>query len=920
MRRIRPLWFTALVFCACCIAQPAWGQFRGANRRQAQTEAAQPAAAAPTTPAAEPLRHAPDRLLTIRDIRLNLRVDLKTKTVDSQATIQLQSLRPVKSVSLDAVGFEVKRVTLTTGEQRATPAHYQHDGKKLVVELGSTWPTGQTGTLQVDYRVHDPKDGLHFYAPSATQPERPLQVWSQGESVSNRYWFPCFDQPDQRQTSEVIATVPEGFEVLSNGKLLNVADNADHTRTFDWKQDKPHPSYLVTLVVGEFDVVKEDWEGIPVLYYVPKGRGNEVASTFRHTREMLSYFSTRYGIRYPWDKYAQVAAHEFGGGMENTSATTLGENVLQDERSLLDRNGDSLISHEMAHQWWGDMVTCRDWSHLWLNEGSASYAEALWDEHHGGADAYAYNMYLKAGRAIRGGARRPVMDLHYTSPDAMFDDRSYPKGAWLLHMLRQRLGDDAFFKGLQSYGTAYKFQSAETEDFRRAMERSSGRDLERFFYDWAARAGSPELEVTTEYAPDDRQAHIVVKQTQAGEAFHFPLKLVLTCEGASQPVVLQPEMTDKELTLQVPLSGALQRIDVDPDQAVLATITEKKGRDLWQAQLLDAPSVALRLRAVRHFAQQTGDEEQGMRAFFGFGGDNRPRPQVQISDEDRALLARAFGQEKFWGVQLSLASALETAGGAVSREALLQGLHNSDARIRRACLDHLGRMGRDAKVAAIAKEIFQKGDPSYRVEGAALATYARQGQKDAVALITPWLSRSSHGDIAREEALSALAQTRDPAVLETLLTWAQPSKPRNCRSAALRGLAQLAQRTKLAPDQRQQVVKTLLGELEREAGFAQLTAVFALQQLGPEAAAALPKLDELIRKESNTRVHQMLQNAADRIRQQAKPKESGETGDVAQLREEVKRLRQEVERLRARVEREDKVGAKSKVSTPGGGS
>src|SRR5262249_36910245 len=283
-----------------------------------------PAAAKAETPAVvEPLRTAGDRPFDVQHLRLDLRVDLPKKTVEGIATLRIKSLRGIKHVSLDAVGFEVKKVALTTPERDAAPARFTHDGKKLVVDLDPSWSAGQAGTLRIEYRVVDPKDGLHFFAPGKDDKETPLTVWSQGEPISNRHWFPCVDQPDQRQTTEMAVTVAEGFEVISNGKLLEKKENPnDKTVTFHWLQSLPHPAYLVTLVVGQFDVVREEWDKIPVLYYVPKGEKDKVARTFGRTREMLDLFSKRFGVHYPWEKYAQVVAHQFGGGMENTSATT----------------------------------------------------------------------------------------------------------------------------------------------------------------------------------------------------------------------------------------------------------------------------------------------------------------------------------------------------------------------------------------------------------------------------------------------------------------------------------------------------------------------------------------------------------------------------------------------------------------------
>lgn len=887
MRRNHGLWPVVLAVCVCyCAFSDALVFGQRAGRRQGSATTDQPAQAAgqPAQAAVspsvtdEPLRTATDRPIDIRNIRLDLRVDLQKKVVDSKASIQFRSVRPTWSVSLDAVDFAVKQVTLSAGKSVA-PVRYTHDGKKLVVNLGSRWPAGRTGTLEIDYRIQNPREGLHFFAPSKTDPDAPLLVWSNGEPLMNRYWIPCIDEPDQRQTTEVVATVPAGFEVVSNGQLIEQKENtSDKTMTFDWRQDIPHPSYLMTLVVGQFDVAREEWDGIPVLFYLPKGHQAEALPTYGRTREMLTFFSQRFGIHYPWSKYAQVTAYQFGGGMEHTSATTMGDRILVDQRGLLDRTAESIVSHELAHQWWGDMITCRDWSHLWLNEGFASYAEALWDEHSRGADEYALNMYRKSTQAIRGGKSRPIMDRRYTSPDAMFDARSYPKGAWVLHMLRNRLGDEAFWKGLQQYGTEHKFQSAETGDFRRSLEHATGRNLERFFYDWLERAGNPDVEVTTEYVPDARQARLAIKQTQAGEPFHFPLRIVLHCSGAKDPTVVDEEMTGKELILRIPLAGTLERVDVDPEQAVLTDLKETKTRDLWRAQLFDGPTVPARLRATQHFAQSK-------------------------FDEDRELLAGAFAREKFWAIKVELATAMGTAGGTVCRDGLLQGLSQVDARVRRACLESLGKFTDDAKVVSALKEIIHKGDPSYAVEGTALGSYAKMGQKDAVGLITPWLSKPSHQDNLADAALVALGATQDPVILDTLVSWTGPGKPRNCRMAAQRGLTQLARSKTLAEPQRQQILKILVAALEMDDRFSRFGVLTALQDLGPLAVSALPAVEKIVRDEPEGRFKEMAKGVAEKIRAQASAAPSVASAELGQLRDEVKRLQREQEELRKRLDK-----------------
>ncbi|HQR08585.1 MAG TPA: M1 family aminopeptidase [Gemmatales bacterium] len=774
-----------------------------------------------TTPT-EPLRTASDRKINIRNIRLDLKVDVEKRTVVSQAAIQFQTKRPTTSLNLDAAGFEVKKVMLAKEGQTPTEAKFSHDGKKLNVELGKGWTAGQTGTVNIEYLVSKPKNGLHFFGPTKANPQIPLQVWSQGETVTNRFWIPCIDEPDQRQTTQVVVTVPAGFEAISNGKLMSRRENADNTVTFDWFQDKPHPSYLITLVVGQFDVVTEDWNGIPVMYYMPKGRKAEALPTYGKTPQMMTYFSSRFGIPYPWDKYAQISAYQFGGGMENTSATTMGDGILKDQRQLLDGNSESIVSHELAHQWWGDLVTCKDWSHTWLNEGFASYAEALWDEHTGGKDAYDLEMFQKSLAAMPAGRVRPIMDRRYPNPDSMFDGRAYPKGAWVLHMLRNRLGDDAFFKSLKQYGTDFRLRSAETGDFRRSVERTSDRDLERFFYDWVERPGHPDLEVTSTYNPETKKVDVVAKQTQAGEVFHLPLKVAVYVAGASEPVIVDEDMKDKELKLSIPVTGVVQRVEVDPDLAVLTNLKEVKSAELWRDDLLKGSTVPVRLRALQHF-------------------------QNSKEAADKELIVAAFEKEKFNPIKTRLANIIGNAQVPAGKELLFQGLSSPDARVRLSCLTNLAKYKGDEKITEAVRNIIKNGDASLAVEGAALRAYAKLGQKDAITVMLPWLEKPGLHQTLANAVLTGLGDLEDPAALDGFIAWTEPTRPRLVRGTANRALVQLIKSKKLNDEQKQKALKHFQTALEGEDQFLHFAMLTALPDFGPMAEQAVPTVEKLIK-------------------------------------------------------------------------
>jgi aminopeptidase N len=841
---------------------------------------------------AEPLRTPGERPIDIQHMRLDLKVDLPKKTVDARATLSVRSLRKLSSLSLDAVDFEVTRVGFTTEKNdKEVAAHFTQEGGKLVIDLDPEWPADQAAKLHIDYRIREPRAGLHFFGPTEAEPDVPLTVWSQGESITNRYWIPCLDQPNQKQTTEMVVTVAEGNEVLSNGTLVERKVNGDKTATFHWKQDKPHASYLVTLVVGPFDVVTEEWRKKPVMYYVPKGHKDDVARTFGRTPAMLEYFSKRFGVEYPWDKYAQVVVEQFSaGGMENTSATTLTDRALHDERSMVDSTPDGLISHELGHQWWGDLLTCKDWAHIWLNEGFASYCEVLWAEHSKGQEEADYELIHKARAAMAGDKNRPVVDHRYAHPEAMFDARAYPKGAWVLNMLRKKLGEEAFWKGIQQYANEFKYQSVETSDFRKVMERVSGRDLERFFYDWTERAGHPVLEVATDYLPDTKQVRVAVKQTQAGEAFSFLLKLTVQWptvgDGPQTPTTkeLTQEITEKDLVLFISVKDRPIRLEVDPDLSVLAELKETKSRDLWVAQLNRASwgpaSVASRIRAARHF-----------------GEGKRP--------EDREALAKALAEEKFYGVAVEIASALGDSGGDASRDALLAGLKHENPKVRRACADALGKFTKDARVAAALKGLMEKGDASYFVEAAALAAYAKMRQKDSVEVLTPWLDKPSHNEVLRSAALNGLGEARDLGALDTLIAWTKRGKSRYNRAAALTALGKLAQTGNPSDEQRGKIVTAVSACLEGEQSFVLRSAVAALRDLGRSAAPSLEALEALQRHDPSDRIRDLAKTAIEQIR-----KNEPAPVELTRLREELESLRKSQEQLRERLEKYEKMERK----------
>jgi aminopeptidase N len=825
--------------------------------------------------AEEPFRAAADRPVDIIHIKLNVDVSLKKKQLAGTATIDLIPLRPVRTIRFNAVDFEVSGVLASRADdEQQLKVPFDNTGKELVLTFPTQLATGSRWRVEIKYRVRNPRTGLHFFGPTKAEPDIPWMAWTQGEAESNRYWFPCFDHPNERQTTEIIATVDSRFEVLSNGTQISRKTLPDGKVRCHWLQAKPHVAYLVTLVVGEFAIGRDEWRGKPVLYYAPPDRAADIDRTFGRTKEMLDFFSDRFGIEYPWPKYAQVVVEQFtAGGMENTSATTLNQSVMHDERAMLDGSPDWLIAHELGHQWWGDLVTCKDWSHLWLNEGFATYCEVMWAEHKQGADARDYRLLNKSRSARSGPAlKRPIVDRQYSSPGSMFDSRAYPKGGWVLHMLRRRVGDDAFFLALQRYGTIYAYQTVETSDIRKSMERLLGISLERFFYDWTERPGHPELTIKTDYDAADGLVRISIEQTQQADAFHFPLVIEIDCAGSDRPVTISKRITEKKLTMYVPVPGRPKLVRIDPEFSLLCSLKEEKSRRLWAAQLT-APTVAERVRALEHFAESK-------------------------TDADRELVRGVLEADAFYGVRIEAAKALARSGGDISRDALIAGLKQSEARVRTACVVGLGKFVGDETVARELTQLLRKGDRSYKVEAGLLTSLTAVAKSAPMDVLLAALDTPSHRDVIRTAALRSLGTIPKEQALKTLGDWSKPGHPRACRIAAIAALAKCVKHHKFTKANRQQTLEQLLEFTVGDRPRIRRAAVTAVAEFGPMAESARAKLTAIAEHDADRRTRLAAESAIKKLDQNAPS-----TGDLAKLRKELEALRKKNTELENRLKK-----------------
>jgi aminopeptidase N len=821
----------------------------------------------------EPLRTTADRRIDVRHIRLEVSLDLEAQSLEGTAQIEFTVLQPARQVLLDAVDHDVAGIWQVPEQGKPVELEFENTGRQLQIDMGRQLERGDKYRLRIAYAVTEPQSGMHFFRPSDAEPDVPWMAWTQGEPRHNHYWFPCVDHPSERQSTEILASVDQRYRVLSNGKLIERKPvDGDRVR-YHWLQEKPHVAYLVTLVVGEFAVVEEQWRGRPVTYYAPPDHEADIAATFGRTIEMLDFFSETFGIEYPWDQYAQVVVEQFtSGGMENTSATTLYDGVMHDKRALLDSTPDRLIAHELGHQWWGDLVTCKDWAHLWLNEGFATYCEVLWWEHALGKDEADYLLWQKSGSARSGSTReRPIVDRFYPAPWTMFDNRAYPKAGWVLHMLRNRVGDEDFFRALQRYGTAYSFQTAETSDLRKTFSELTGLSLERFFYDWTERAGHPVLSVATSWQPEDKLVKLLIKQEQKEEPFAFPLTVELVADDTAQSVTLERDIDERELTVYVPMPDRPVLVRVDPGLTLLAEVKETKSDDLWKQQLAAAPSVVERIRAVQHY----GESKKAA---------------------DRKLLATTLNEDDFYGVRVAAATALGRSGGEFSREALIEGLQAEHPKVRRSCAEALAKFDDDDKAAEALRAALQADEASYHVRAEVIQSLSKIAPEMDVATLAPLLETPSHREVVRQAVLTAIGRSEDAAAIATLSDWTMKGRERNCRIAAMKALANFLIRQEVPVARQTECVELLSGYLTSEGPHQRRAAAEALGALGRIGEPALSPLSAIAEHDPDQRVRSAAETAIKAIRDR-----EGDGKEVQRLRDELDDLRELNETLEDRL-------------------
>ena len=791
--------------------------------------------------------YARSRDYDLQHSKIALRFDLDQKRVLGEVTHWLSILRGGSTkVFFDSVGLTIQSVTLNRAAIK-----FETSADKLIVPLPAAAKAGDKFEIAIRYEGK-PAKGMYFILPDKDYPDRPRQIWTQGESEDTRYYLPTYDYPNDRLTTETILTVPASWITVSNGKLMNVSEAGKGLKTWYWKESVPSSTYLITVVAGEFDEVRDTWHGIPVTYYAPKGRGDRLPLNYGRTPAMMELFSKKFGVDYPWEKYAQVMVDDFvAGGMENSSATTNNSSSLVHPKLAPEyfTGEDDLISHELGHQWFGDLVTCKDWGDIWLNEGFATFLEAVWTEAHYGKDQADYERWNNAREWFESNSlwNKPIV-RHDFDDSSEFDGNAYNKAGWVLYMLRQQIGEDAFYRGLKYYLDVNRGKSVVTADLAKAIEESAHVNVDQFFSQWLYGAGAPKFDLSYTYDGEKHQVMLTVTQIQKVEGrvglFRVPVEVEITT--GSGPKLYNFTVSKDKQTFPLSAESAPLMVLFDKGDHILKSAEFHKEKKEWLYQVKNATDLADRADAVVALGKMKND------------------------DEVVAVLGDILRNDKAWGVRATAADTLGQLGAASASKLLLAALDSQDGPwVRNRVVSALGNFKDDTTVAAKLNSVANQDD-SYRTRAAALQALGRLKEPNAFATLAAAVAADSPDGFLRNAALRSLGSLGDDKGVPLLLQWSAVGKPIDSRTAAINSLAHLQK-------DNQHITKQIAAYLTEPHFRVRMAAIYALGGRGD--ASAIPALEALLKNDDlSIEMAPMIKGQIARLKKPADGKQGASVG------------------------------------------
>jgi aminopeptidase N len=759
-------------------------------------------------------KYAPDREVDVQHLALDVTPDFRERSVQGEATLRFKpTSRPLQELKLDAVDLAVESVNSS-----AKVAAFQVTDKNVIITFVDPLPPDKEATVTIKYSAR-PRKGLYFRTPDMGYKPEDMHLWTQGEPIEARHWYPGFDSPNEKFTSEITCRVPSGMVVLANGKLMSEEKQpGSDLVAVRWLQDKPHANYLICLVAGYLKKVEDKYKEVPLAFYTPASQIDQAIHSFKETKAIMEFFDKEIGVAYPWAKYYQVCVDDFGsGGMENTSLTVLTDRTLHTPEFETLRDSQGLIAHEMAHQWFGDLVTCKDWANLWLNEGFASYYDLLYDGHKHGREKMLYDLYTSAKSIVgQPDQTNAVVRRDYTDPEQQFGYQVYPKGAWVLHMLRSQLGEELYRRCIKTYVERHQFGSVITENLNAVLEELSGRSFDQFFDQWVYHASQPDLAATYSWDEKAKLARITIEQKQKLSEdvllFNFPLTVRFKAKAGrtDRNIVIKEKAED----FYFALSEAPEVVRIDPELTILAKMTFNPPTPMLYAQLGDKDDMLGRLIAV---------EQLGAKKERGAVGK----------------LKDALNNDAFYGVRMAASQALRSIQSDQAYDALLASAKQSDARVRRQILSDISGFYRDRSYE-FGKRILEE-DRNPDIQARALITMGAYHKQDVADTLTRYLRSDSYKNVLEEAAISGMRAQGEARYVEPLMSELREKEKRFTSAVFARGIETVAYLAR-HEEKKEAVREFLVSLVNHKRARIQLAALSALGTLNdPTAIPVLEK-------------------------------------------------------------------------------
>lgn len=813
-------------------------------------------------------KYAPDRRIDVSHLKLELEPDFEQRSLTGISTLHFAPVgKALREVELDAVDLTIQEVTSSHEIEG-----WDNGGSHLTITFSKEVPVGEEGWVEIRYEAF-PQHGWYYRTEAMGYPKGDDHFFTQGEPERHSHWFPGYDYPNERFTTEVICSVPAGMIVLSNGALVE-EKTEDGLTTFHWKQEKEHVNYLISVVGGYFEKLEDTHGELDLAFYTPPSEFAVAENSFRDTSQILSFFEKEIGVGYPWAKYYNVCVADFlAGGMENTSVTTLTTRTLFSGASENIRTSHRLDAHEVAHQWFGNLVTCKDWSHLWLNEGFATYYTHLYEEEKSGRDAMLYGLYRDATNVLGNSDTKPIVWRGYSDPMQQFDYRAYPKGGWVLHMLRSQVGPELYRECIRTYLERNENQVVVTSDLAEVFEDLTGRSWDRFFDQWVFHGGEPKIKVSYQWDQVRKQAKVRLDQVQkiGGELmlFHLdvPVRFILE-DGAI--VTRTAKMRSKAEDFYFSLPGKPKIVRIDPDYTLLAEIDFKAPNPLLFAQLENAGDMIGRLFAVKQL-----------------GGRKDPASLDRL----RGVLQR----DPFHGVRIEAAKSLAKSHTPEALERLLASREQDDARVRQEVIRSIGKFYRPQAIEALREVIEGESNPLIVTE--ALSALGKFPRDEVSETLIAALGRDSYRHAIAVSAIGAIRTQADPTYLDPLqqhLAENEANFDARDFAAGLDALAYLARDSDEA--KRESVRKFLARFITSPKEQLRPKAIASLATLGDrEAIAPLQTFIEAGDKDSPE--YKEAEKAIESLRAEKK-----QADEVRDLRKEVLSLQRSLQDLQKKVD------------------